>query len=364
VRGKNPVTKLVDEAVRLRSLGLGVFPVQNKIPKFKSWQKGGLRSEASIRKIFGRYADDAETGVTTGQRIEGGFLYVLDVDRRNGGAEALAALPELPETVMSQTGNGWHYWFRTSTPQPTIYRKDGLELKGAGGYVVVPPSVNRRWVRSPFEWEVAECPGFLLPDLISEKREPLTFKLNKETGEILLDLADPISKVLAAPKGDRRRTLLSQAGRVKWNVLQGRLSVDDARELLLKAALQTGLDEKESLRVIDYSLTRGLGRNASTYVVTSRVTPRDLEVLGVVHEHFKELSTHLKRDIASVPSDILSARYVASRAKLKHPPQAQRSLDTLVRVGLLWRNPTPKRLKPSQRPCHRYRPTWAGLSLA
>jgi hypothetical protein len=88
----------------------------------------------------------ANVGVPTGERSG---LLVLDVDPRDGGAEGLAALERaggpLPETAKSRTGGGGtHVFF--AYPAGEVVRSSagklgpGLDVRGEGGYVVVPPS--------------------------------------------------------------------------------------------------------------------------------------------------------------------------------------------------------------------------------
>jgi hypothetical protein len=155
-------------------LGLGIIPVTaSKKPKIRQWSRtGGLRGEIPIMKFFD--ADvDAMVAVPTGSRLrDGRYLYVLDFDLRNGGADALYALPELPLTVADKTPDGGHFWFGTSEPMPTVTRDDGLELKGIGALVIVPPAPGRVWLRDPFEWPIADCPEWLLPQLAEVLRFP------------------------------------------------------------------------------------------------------------------------------------------------------------------------------------------------
>jgi hypothetical protein len=96
---------------------------------------------------------------------------VLDVDGDPGNT-ALQRLIEkygkLPETLTARTGKGEHlYW---SYPQSTIRNSasklgGGLDVRGDGGYVLVPPSVHPSGVA--YEWInptvlIAEAPEWLV----------------------------------------------------------------------------------------------------------------------------------------------------------------------------------------------------------
>jgi Bifunctional DNA primase/polymerase, N-terminal len=96
----------------------------------------------------------ANVGVPTG-KMSG--LVVLDVDVDDGGLESLAKLERAgapaPKTVKARTGGGGiHIFFRY--PWDTQIRNSagllgpGLDVRGEGGYVVVPPSRTQ----SSYQW--------------------------------------------------------------------------------------------------------------------------------------------------------------------------------------------------------------------
>jgi hypothetical protein len=78
---------------------------------------------------------------------------VLDVDRGGGGPESLAALERehgpAPETARARTGGGGAHLFfgyppgREEVPNSAGVLGPGLDVRGEGGYVVVPPSRTR-----------------------------------------------------------------------------------------------------------------------------------------------------------------------------------------------------------------------------
>jgi hypothetical protein len=94
-------------------------------------------------------------GVPTGKKSG---VVVLDVDVDDGGLDSLAKLERAgtpaPKTARACTGGGGiHIFFRN--PRGTEIRNSagllgpGLDVRGEGGYVVVPPSRTRglyRWV--------------------------------------------------------------------------------------------------------------------------------------------------------------------------------------------------------------------------
>lgn len=130
------------------------------------WERftGCPPTTAEVEAWFRRWPD-ANVGVVTGL-VSG--VVVLDVDPRNGGEESLAGLGEgrLPPTASVRTGGGGrHLWF--AAPEAPVASRPlapGLELKGEGGLVVVPPSLHVSGER--YSW-VAQSPLAPLPPFLA-----------------------------------------------------------------------------------------------------------------------------------------------------------------------------------------------------
>lgn len=99
---------------------------------------------------------EANIGMPTGRRSG---LFVVDVDIDRGGFETLAALihrhkewPD-PPTVLTG-GGGVHFFFRYPTGveirNSTGKLGPGIDVRGEGGYVLLPPSVHA--TRRSYEW--------------------------------------------------------------------------------------------------------------------------------------------------------------------------------------------------------------------
>lgn len=106
---------------------------------------------------------DANVGLRTGVRMD-----VADVDStegRHGLRHVLGgAMPEGP--AVRTGGGGWHFWFRTTGYGNRVRLLPGVDWRGAGGYVVAPPSRHARgtdyvWVRPP-RAALPEAPAVLL----------------------------------------------------------------------------------------------------------------------------------------------------------------------------------------------------------
>jgi hypothetical protein len=124
--------------------------------------------EDELSTWFEHAYPEANLAVATGAVSN---LVVLDAD---GGA-GLAALRELdlPSTWRARTGRGEHVFF-SHPGVPTQNRtglKPGLDVRGDGGYVILPPSRHRsgdryRWIVAPEDAPLAPLPASLLALLV------------------------------------------------------------------------------------------------------------------------------------------------------------------------------------------------------
>lgn len=153
---------------------------------------------------------DANIGIATG-RASG--LVVLDIDPDKGGEESLGRLEQqlgpLPPTLRQWTGGGgFHLFF--GHPSDQVVRNSagmlgpGLDVRGEGGYCVVPPSLHISGM--PYAWdgtcqEPAEMPSWILHRMESRDLVPVSNKMPNE--------GNPI------PQGQRNSVLASFAGSMR-----------------------------------------------------------------------------------------------------------------------------------------------------
>lgn len=203
--------------------GKKVFPIKplGKTPLTPHGFKDATCDCEQIRLWWNKWPD-SNIGMPTGQ--ESGVV-VLDVDPRNGGTESFYRLLDehggLPDTLRQKTGGrGWHFLFKH--PEVRIGNGplegfEGVDVKGDGGYIVVPPSKTKatyRWMDTRVE--PAPFPSWLLRLIVQKP------KGNSE----------PVSQRI--PKGRRNNTLTSLAGAMRrWGanaqVILAALSVENQR---------------------------------------------------------------------------------------------------------------------------------------
>ena len=134
-------------AIGFARRGYAVFPCQPR-GKTPATARGSLDATTDLDRINGwwRAMPDLNIGVATG--AVSGF-WVLDVDGDDGEASLRKIEAErggLPATVESITGKGRHCWFRIgehgAVKNSVAQIGLGLDVRGEGGYVLVPPSVH------------------------------------------------------------------------------------------------------------------------------------------------------------------------------------------------------------------------------
>ena len=132
----------MNEAALRIGRSVPVFPLSGKVPLVSGGFQAATQDEEEIQTWWSRWAD-AGIGVPTGE-ISG--FDVLDVDG-DEGVESLkqyeAEHGPVPDTYVVITGRGCHYYLEHD---PEMKNRagflPGLDVRGEGGYVVVPPSLH------------------------------------------------------------------------------------------------------------------------------------------------------------------------------------------------------------------------------
>jgi hypothetical protein len=190
-----------------------------------------------------------------GLACEPSRLLVIDVDRKpdRDGFESLrdlaAALGPLPATITAISGSeGEHYYF--AAPAGVAIANSagalgpGLDVRGAGGYVVAPPSVHITGRR--YEWDLAagldDLPFAPLPSAwVTRLQQPH----GSPAGEGRLDVGAVLAGV---PEGQRNDALFRFASKLRG----ADIPYAAARDLVLRAAANCtpALPEREALAVL------------------------------------------------------------------------------------------------------------------
>jgi hypothetical protein len=181
---------LGDEALRYAELGIRVFPLawyghEDKVAgtPLAKWGTHATTDTAQIRRWWRKWPN-AGIGLACGDELgPGRYLFVLDLDRHDpneDGIEALAELeaehgplPDGPRVLTAGDGN--HIYLTAPYPitNSTGSLPKGIDVRGVGGYVVLPPSSHKSGGRH--QWEhghelgdlpIPEAPEWLLEILV------------------------------------------------------------------------------------------------------------------------------------------------------------------------------------------------------
>jgi Bifunctional DNA primase/polymerase, N-terminal len=161
--------------------GVPVFPCEpgGKRPLTRNGFWDATTEARRIEAWWARWPA-ANVGVPTGRRSG---LLVLDADPRDGGLDSLTLLERewgpLPGTARARTGGGGVHVFFAYPAGETVRNSAGLlgaglDVRGEGGYVVVPPSRTR----GAYEWtdrSPPAGPGWLLARLRERAGEETLF---------------------------------------------------------------------------------------------------------------------------------------------------------------------------------------------
>lgn len=259
-------------ALRYARQGRAVFPCLRaaKEPATAHGCKDATTDEKRIRAWW-RSEPRYNVGLATG---EPSGVWVLDIDGEAGLA-SLRALEEehgeLPTTLTCETGGGGYhfYWRTTEGLKNRAGVRPGIDVRAAGGYAVVPPSVHPsgavyRWLDD--DAEVAEAPAWLL-DLVVKKPRPKPALAVLEQARARPELPQrevvkhPVAyarraiegacaEVAEAPEGTRNDVLNKQAFALARTLAGLRaagesIDMEQACDALARAALDAGLEEGE-----------------------------------------------------------------------------------------------------------------------
>jgi hypothetical protein len=169
---QNPSLK--EQALKYATSGMPIFPLLpgSKKPATPRGFKDATTDAATV-SAWWTQNPNANIGLPTG---EASGLYVVDIDGPEG-EDALKALEAkhgaLPDTLISKTGRGTHYIFKTSEPIKNTAGALGpkIDTRGTGGYIVAPPSLHPNGER--YRWERRTAPAELPAWLRPAKREPV-----------------------------------------------------------------------------------------------------------------------------------------------------------------------------------------------
>jgi Bifunctional DNA primase/polymerase, N-terminal len=258
------MAKMLDAALDYARQDIPVFPcrTQDKRPITANGFKDATTDEGQIRLWWTQYPS-AMIGMPTG-KASGMWVLDVDVDPSKGidGPKELEKLiaknGPLPKTLTSATPRGGtHYFFvydNIVIKNSTSKLAPGLDVRGEGGYVILPPSVCDSG--TPYEWRINcpfnDPPAWALKALTSSPRDRAWAKKALET---------ECAAVAASQPGERNDVLNKAAFNLGQLVGGGALDEDTVRDELYSAAVLCGLidddGEDATRKTIDSGTSAG-----------------------------------------------------------------------------------------------------------
>jgi Bifunctional DNA primase/polymerase, N-terminal len=175
---------MVQHALSYARNGWPVFPLAGKVPyKETRGYKDATTDPLLIEAAWASHPT-ANIGLPTGA-VSG--LIVVDIDPRHNGNQHLEALQQrygkLPATRLSRTAHGGIHRLYQHPRDGNSYTNaieldglSGIDIRGDGGYIVLPPSklygkLSYRWVREDFP--IAKAPVWLLTLITKAQHETI-----------------------------------------------------------------------------------------------------------------------------------------------------------------------------------------------
>lgn len=164
-----------------------LFPTIGKHPATPHGFKDATNDPGVLQKLFAARPDADGFGVDCGRS----GLAVLDLDTKPGldGRDTArdAGLPWLePDTFRASTPRGGEHVFFAGVIPSRISVLPGIDVKSAGGYVVLPPAPGRAWLAeaAPGEVGLATTPAWLVE--LADDRGPASSRAwHSAIGEIV-----------------------------------------------------------------------------------------------------------------------------------------------------------------------------------
>ena len=169
-------------ALKYLDLGWSVIPITaKKTPYLKEWKPYQTKRPTTdeIKSWWAKWPN-ANIAVATGPVSD---LAVLDFDSRDALDHVQAAVEELPQTIVSHTPRGYHYFFKypkSGLPNAAHIAGIDLDVRGAGGYVIIPPSTSGKKF---YQWNGIDPVEDGLDDLLELPERHLSFIRQNIKGE-------------------------------------------------------------------------------------------------------------------------------------------------------------------------------------
>ena len=283
--------RLVEVAVRYAAHGWPVLPLHTpeprrgcscrgassctspgKHPRTRNGVHDASTDPDQVRNWWTQWPS-ANVGVATGSASG---LLVLDVDLPHGPTsleDLEASYSRLPATCEQRTGSGGRQLLVTSGGDSTMLGnrtaiRPGIDVRGEGGYIVVPPSRHHSGSRYCWTQRMSpvHAPEWLVALLDRDRSAKVAASARTRSlpigssGYASAALERELEVLAGAVEGTRNGTLNRAAFNLGQLVGAGALSADEVSDRLEAIATDIGLSQIESRRTIASGMTAGMAR--------------------------------------------------------------------------------------------------------
>lgn len=243
-------------------MGWRVFPVRenSKEPGIKAWQKLATTDKAQIESWWSYKSWNV--GLACGEHSG---IFVVDVDQGKNDGEAslekaqsrLGVLPKAPEQMTGGGGRQIFFAYPSGHDMRNSASKigPGLDTRGSGGFVVLPPSMHPsgtpyRWKLWPNDVALPDLPSAWVKKLERKKQTTVWVPVNPLPCVSDRELRRLLNQIERQSEGARHCTLFAVASDVLEKQSRGLVPPGNHDANLLQSAMIAGLPEPEAARVI------------------------------------------------------------------------------------------------------------------
>lgn len=234
-------SSMLAQALTYLGRGLPVFPVCTPVPhtkrcmqhgncenngkiplvKWKGYQDA-LPTEKEVRSWWRNEWTDANIGMATG-RLSG--VCVVDLDGDVATRDAVNRGIDVGPWAYTGRVGGRHLYCAHRDDAPTVFaKKGGIDFRGQGGYVLLPPSLHHSGNRYRWAEELIDQPRPDLPRWIDELADEGHANGHVLGGSSTLDISTLL--VEGVPEGARDDTLFRLAAKLRGMGVPYDLAVD------------------------------------------------------------------------------------------------------------------------------------------
>ena len=271
---------VIDAARTFLEAGVSIIPLKGKLSALKSWAPAQqYRASEEVLNQWKRLGLLQNVGVVCG--AVSGNLVVLDFDSHEAVADFQLLFPDLQDTLVVSSGSrrGCHFYYRVDDLPASMLVKNH-ELRANGMYVVAPPSLHPvsgneylvqhkrepmrlhhmtpvvRWINS----KRPALPVQQINDVAAPHKSGLSREAWFRDRYVETALRRQCGYVSVASVGNRNTQLYWSAHALGQIVGSGALVRTRVETELMTAALQSGLNEAESMATIKSGIDTGMMR--------------------------------------------------------------------------------------------------------